>query len=194
VRRFVVEESVAARFATLAADATAALANGAPDDPSTEIGPLISAEKRDRVIAAIDDAVAAGARLMCGGTVPQDHAHGAWLHPALLTDVDPRSRLAQEETFGPLAIILPARDLDDALAIANDVPQGLVLSVHTHDEGARARILESGQAGIVQLAPGPLAVHPMAPFSGWKGSGLGPPEHGTWDADFYSRARAVYRG
>jgi acyl-CoA reductase-like NAD-dependent aldehyde dehydrogenase/nicotinamidase-related amidase len=192
IRRFVVERRVAARFETLVCEASASLANGAPDDPATEVGPLISAAKRDRVLTAIDRAVAAGARLAVGGVVPAALSHGAWMTPAVLADVDPLGRLAQEETFGPVAVLLPADDLEHALALANGVPQGLVLAAHTRDDGARARILEAAEAGILQLRSGPLAIHPRAPFAGWKASGFGPPEHGVWDADFYARAQAVY--
>jgi alpha-ketoglutaric semialdehyde dehydrogenase len=192
IRRFVVEQSIAARFEMLARQATQALINGEPGDPSTEVGPLISIEKRDRVIAAIARAVARGARLVTGGVVPTGLAHGAWLAPALLADVDPHDPIAGEETFGPLAVILSVRDPDDALEVANGVEQGLVLSVHTRDAAQRARILAAAQVGIVQLRSGPLAVHPRAPFSGWKASGVGPPEHGMWDAAFYTRAQAVY--
>ena len=64
--------------------------------------------------------------------------------------------------------------------------------MHTRDTDARARALAAAEAGIVQLASGPLAVHPRAPFSAWKASGLGPPEHGVWDAAFYTRTQAVY--
>jgi acyl-CoA reductase-like NAD-dependent aldehyde dehydrogenase/nicotinamidase-related amidase len=192
-RRVIVDRAVAARFEALLIEAVGALVNGEPDDPGTEVGPLISAEKRDSVVATIQRAVSEGARLLTGGCVPRDLAHGAWVAPALLAGIDPRSRIAQEETFGPVAVILPASDLEEALAIANGVPQGLVMSVHTRDAQARARVLEAAQAGIVQLASGPLAVHPRAPFSGWKASGLGPPEHGVWDAAFYTRTQAVYR-
>lgn len=192
IRRVIVDRAVGARFEALLIEAVGALVNGEPDDPATEVGPLISAEKRDSVIATTERAVSEGARLLTGGFVPRDLAHGAWMAPALLGGIDARSRIAQEETFGPVAVILPASDLEEALAIANGVPQGLVMSVHTRDEQARARVLEAAQAGIVQLASGALAVHPRAPFSGWKASGLGPPEHGVWDAAFYTRTQAVY--
>jgi acyl-CoA reductase-like NAD-dependent aldehyde dehydrogenase/nicotinamidase-related amidase len=193
IRRFVVERSIAPRFEALAVEAAAALRLGEPDDEATDVGPLISTEKREQVLRVIERARAAGARLVAGGGVPASLAHGAWLEPALLADADPRSRIAQEETFGPLALLQVADDLEDAIALANGVPQGLVLGVHTEDARARARILEAAQAGILQLGPGPLAVHPRAPFAGWKASGLGPPEHGAWDAWFYARIQARYQ-
>jgi alpha-ketoglutaric semialdehyde dehydrogenase len=192
IRRFVVEREVAPRFEALVAGALGALRLGEPDDPATDVGPLISAEKRDRLRAAIDDACAEGARRIAGGGIPAGLADGAWLEPTLLADAHPASRIVQEESFGPIAVLQVAEDLEHALALANDVPQGLVLALHTSDPRARARLLEAAQAGMVQLARGPLAVHPRAPFSGWKASGLGPPEHGVWDRAFYARTQTLY--
>jgi acyl-CoA reductase-like NAD-dependent aldehyde dehydrogenase len=192
IRRLVVVEEVAGRFETLFAEATRALRVGDPSDAATDVGPLVSAGKRDRVLAAIARARREGARLVAGGDVPRSLAHGAWLAPALLADVDPASAIAQEETFAPVAVLQAARDLDHALALANGVAHGLVASLHTRDPDARARVGAALEAGIVQLAPGPLRIHPRAPFVGWKASGLGPPEHGVWDAAFYTRTQAVY--
>jgi acyl-CoA reductase-like NAD-dependent aldehyde dehydrogenase/nicotinamidase-related amidase len=192
VRRFVVQRAVASRFQALAVEAIRMLRVGDPDDPETDVGPLISAEKRDAVLAEIERARAEGARRVAGGGVPAALRRGAWLEPTLLGDVDPQSRIAQEESFGPVALIQAADDLEHALALAGGVRQGLLLAACTRDARARARILEAAQAGIVQLGAGPLAVHPRAPFSGWKASGLGPPEHGTWDAAFYARTQALY--
>jgi acyl-CoA reductase-like NAD-dependent aldehyde dehydrogenase len=64
--------------------------------------------------------------------------------------------------------------------------------VCTQDPARRARFLDAAEAGILNLAPGALAVHPDAPFGGWKASGIGPPEHGIWDLEFYTRRQAVY--
>jgi acyl-CoA reductase-like NAD-dependent aldehyde dehydrogenase len=191
-RRFVVERPVAARFMALAVDAVRALVIGDPDDPATEVGPLVSVEHRARVLATLARARADGARLLVGGTVPASLADGAWLAPALVADAAPESAIVQEETFGPVAVVQVADDLEHALVLANDVPHGLLQSVHTRDAAARARVLAAAEVGMVQLASGPLAVHPRAPFSAWKASGLGPPEHGVWDAWFYTRTQAIY--
>jgi acyl-CoA reductase-like NAD-dependent aldehyde dehydrogenase/nicotinamidase-related amidase len=192
IRRFVVERAIAARFEAMAVDAIRGLAVGDPDDRSTEVGPLVSMEHRDRVLATIEHARADGARLAIGGTIPSGLTDGAWLTPALLVDAARESRIVQEETFGPVAVLQVANDLEDALALANGVRQGLLQSVHTRDSEARARALAAAEVGMVQLSSGPLAVHPRAPFSAWKASGLGPPEHGIWDAAFYTRTQAVY--
>lgn len=192
IRRFVVEEPVAEAFEAMARHALPGITVGDPDDPATEVGPLVSAAARDRVAGVVRDACGTGARVVATGTVAPTLAAGAWLAPVLVAGADPGSPLAQEETFGPVAVLLTATDLDHALAIADGVPQGLVLALCTGDEHARRRMLDEGRAGIVQVGAGPLPVHPDAPFGGWKASGIGPPEHGRWDAAFYSRPQAVY--
>lgn len=192
IRRFVVVEAVAARFEALATQAIAALVVGDPAAATTDVGPLVAADKRDRVLTLLAEARRAGARIVTGGAIPAGWEHGAWLAPTLVADVAPESPLVQEETFGPVAVLQVARDVAHAVALANGVPQGLVQAVHTADPVVRARVLAAAEAGIVQAGPGPLAIHPRAPFVGWKASGLGPPEHGTWDAWFYARVQVRY--
>ncbi|MEO6026823.1 MAG: aldehyde dehydrogenase family protein [Candidatus Binatia bacterium] len=192
IRRIVVEHSIATELETRLVAAIGALRVGDPADGTTDLGPLISAEKRDRLLATIARARSAGARVAIGGVIPSGLEAGAWLAPTLIADPDHGSPLAQEETFGPIAVLLRARDLHEAIAIANGVPQGLVMALYTRDAHAREIVLEAAEAGILQLTPGPLAIHARAPFIGWKASGLGPPEHGTWDAAFYTRVQARY--
>lgn len=192
IRRFVVEERMAARFEALAVQAMAALVVGDPASATTDVGPLVAADKRDRVLALLADARRSGARVVTGGVIPAGWEKGAWLAPTLVADVAPDAPLVQEETFAPVAVLQIARDVDHAIALANGVPQGLVQAVHTADPAARARVLAAAEVGILQAGPGPLAISPRAPFVGWKASGLGPPEHGTWDAWFYARVQARY--
>ncbi len=192
IRRFVVERAVAARFEALAVEAIRGLVVGDPADPATEVGPLVSVEHRDRVLAAIARARTEGARQVVGGAVPAGRDGGAWLEPTLLADAVPGSAAVQTEMFGPVAVLQVADDLAEAVALANGVPHGLLQSVYTRDAVARARVLGLAEAGMVHVAAGPFVVHPRAPFSAWKASGLGPPEHGVWDAAFYTRIQAVY--
>jgi len=192
IRRFVVERSIADRFETLAAEATRRIVVGDPHDPSTEVGPLISPEAGARVRAVIERAVSEGAHIIARGEVPGGLQCESWLAPTLLGGVAPESAVAQEETFGPVAVVLVVDDIDEAIAVANGVPHGLVLQIVTGDPLAQRRILAEGQAGIVQIGAGPLPISADAPFVGWKASGIGPPEHGEWDAAFYTRPQAVY--
>jgi acyl-CoA reductase-like NAD-dependent aldehyde dehydrogenase/nicotinamidase-related amidase len=192
IRRFVVDATIAPRFEAIARAAIREIVVGDPRDPATLVGPLISERARARVQGVVERARAEGARLVAKGTVSANLGHGSWLAPALLADVDSQRAIAQEETFGPVAVMFETHDLDEAIAVANRVVHGLVLAVCTEDLAARAWVLETARAGIVQLGAGPLGVHPDAPFGGWKASGMGPPEHGEWDAAFFSRVQAVY--
>jgi aldehyde dehydrogenase (NAD+) len=192
IRRFVVRESEVDGFTALLADVIGALVVGEPSDRATDIGPLISRAARERVAAVVDRARDAGADVVCGGEVPTSLAHGAWYQPTLLVTKDRECEVVQEETFGPVAVVQPAADLDDALAAANGVEQGLVMAVCSTDPAVRARVRDAAEAGIVHLGAGPVPVHADAPFGGWKGSGFGPPEHGEWDAWFATRLQAVY--
>lgn len=192
IQRFIVEREIAAPFQDALVAAITALRVGDPRDPATEVGPVISKAERDRVRHLIEDALKDGAQLLCGGTVPAEFAEGCWLTPALLSGLAADSRFAQEEIFGPVALLLVADDLTEAITVANSVEHGLVAALHTHDPAKQQEFLEAIEAGLVQLAPGPLPVHPHAPFGGWKASRLGPPEHGVWDREFYSRVQAIY--
>jgi acyl-CoA reductase-like NAD-dependent aldehyde dehydrogenase len=192
LRRFVVVAPVVKRFETIAAAVVDELVVGDPRDQRTEVGPLISTTARDRVAAAVAHARDEDVRVLRGGFVPPHLAHGAWYAPTLLAADDRDSEIVQEETFGPVAVVQVAADLDDALAAANGVVHGLVMAICTNQSAARRKVIEDAAVGIVQVGAGPLPVHPDAPFGGWKASGFGPPEHGEWDAAFATRPQAVY--
>ncbi|MBT8419248.1 MAG: aldehyde dehydrogenase family protein [Gammaproteobacteria bacterium] len=192
IRRLIVHVNCVERFTEAFARVVATLRIGDPMDPATEIGPLISREHRDRVIGRLNEALSCGARIVAETRLPTDLPGQCWLAPILLDKVDPQSLIAQQETFGPIGMILPAKGLDAAIDIANGVPQGLVAALYTADQKSRVRFMERIEAGILNTTGKSLAIHPEAPFSGWKASGVGPPEHGIWDRDFYARAQVVY--
>lgn len=192
-RRLIVERTCVDAFARAFVGAAEALALGEPGERDTVLGPLISALHRAKVQAAIDEAVAEGAEVLLPARIPAGLDHGAWLSPAVLV-ADPCSRIAREETFGPVAVLVVADHRDHAFALANDVPQGLVATLVSDDREAQDEFLVEVDAGILQIGAGPVPIHPEAPFSGCKNSGLGPPEHGRWDAELFRRVRAVYGG
>ncbi len=194
-RRFIVDTTIAAEFERRLAAAVSALKVGDPRDAETHVGPVLCAGRRAQIQGALDQALANGAELVYGGgDVPAALAPGCWMVPALVRGAAPDSAIVQEESFGPVAVILPFAGLDEAIALANGVPHGLVASVHTTRAAARERLAEALEVGVLQLTSGPLPVHPEAPFGGWKASGIGPPEHGTWDRQFYARPQALYGG
>jgi alpha-ketoglutaric semialdehyde dehydrogenase len=193
VRRLIVARADVADVEQRLVAAMAGLVVGDAMQEATDVGPLISREARDRVGGIVGRAVVDGAVLLAGGHVPDGLAYGDWYAPTLLRVDDPESSVVQEETFGPVLVIQPATTVDEAIALANGVEQGLLMAVLTSDDDLRRRIIDAAVVGLVQTGPGIVPVHPDAPFGGWKASGVGPPEHGRWDADFLTRPQAVYQ-
>ncbi|MBI3903176.1 MAG: aldehyde dehydrogenase family protein [Nitrosomonadales bacterium] len=191
-RRLIVQASAMPRFEAALVRATAALRLGMPEDPHTQVGPLISREQQTRMLALTEAAKEAGARVLCGGNIPDGYARGCWFAPTLVADVAADSELAQEESFGPIAVLMQARDMDHALELNNGVKHGLVTMIFSDDESIQRRVAAEAQSGIVAINQCPLQISPAAPFGGWKASGIGEPEHGRWDRAFYTRPQAVY--
>ncbi|MBB1243635.1 aldehyde dehydrogenase [Streptomyces durbertensis] len=155
---------------------------GDPADPATVCGPLISARARDRLRDA-----ARGLPTVSGGPVPTG---GGWFAPPLLAhDVPPGHELLTEEVFGPVAALLPADDLADAVRIANSVRYGLVTSVHTADLGAALHGLDRLDTGMIRINAPTTGVDFHLPFGGTKASGQGPREQGRAALEFYTSSR-----
>lgn len=191
-RRILVAREREAELIDALALATRALVVGEPTDERTEVGPLIDVRARDRVDAIVKRARAEGAGVVCGGAIPDGFEHGAWYAPTLLRGVSPQSAVFLEESFGPIATITPFDSVDEVLALVNAVPQGLIATLYGGCAALRRRFLDAAKAGVLKFDCMPSGVNAEAPFGGWKNSGFGPPEHGRWDADFYTRTQAVY--
>lgn len=153
----------------------AGLVNGAvigdPLDPSTQVGPLVSAAHRNRVEAHIAKAKRDGANIVAGGGRPAHLDRGWYVQPTLFSDVDPSSSLAQEEVFGPVLALMPYDDIGQAVQIANDSAYGLAGTVWTADESHGIKIAEQLESGTVGVNY--YMLDPVAPFGGIKASGLG---------------------
>ncbi len=191
-RRFIVHEAIAKDFEILMIAAVKSLRLGNPDQETTQVGPVINATHLHDIQQHITAAVAAGARIACGGKTPADLNGGCLYEPTLITDAAEDAAIVQQETFGPVAVIQVARDIQHAVSLANGVQHGLLASLLTNDQAAIAYFEENIEAGILKLVSGPLMIKPDAPFGGWKASGYGLPEHGEWDRMFYTRPQAVY--
>lgn len=155
-------------------------------DPRADIGALISTAKRAQVAALV---ARAGGLLVQG---PADTAPG-YFSPTVIQCDNPAAAIVQEETFGPVLVVQPAHDFEDALRLCNGVRHGLVAALFSRSAERQARFLEAAQAGILKINRATADADAEAPFGGWKASGIGPPEHGRSNRAVYTRTQAVYR-
>jgi acyl-CoA reductase-like NAD-dependent aldehyde dehydrogenase len=172
--RLLVHASIYQSFVEQLAERIGSLASGDPTDYATDTGAIVSAPQLDKVLSYVKIGTDEGARLVVGGDRAGANglAAGNFVRPTLFTDVDPGSRLAQEEIFGPILAAMPFADYDDALRIANGVRYGLTASVFTRDLGLAMRFARDVEAGYVWVND--VSRHsPGASFGGVKDSGLG---------------------
>jgi acyl-CoA reductase-like NAD-dependent aldehyde dehydrogenase len=152
IERVYVMRSVADRFIAGVVDGARKLRVGDPIDWNTEIGPMVSREQAEIVRSLVDDAVAAGAVLHCGGPVdPPPGLDGAFYAPAVLTGVTPDMRIMREEIFGPVVPIVVVDSEEEAVALANDSEFGLGASVWTADRAKGERLAAQLEAGMVWI-------------------------------------------
>ncbi|MFU8764508.1 MAG: aldehyde dehydrogenase family protein [Haliea sp.] len=190
LRRFVVEREVAPRFISLMLDAIADLQLRDPDSENCVVGPMISSAGMAKVAAAVAAAQGRGARVLVGGQ-PLENLPGHYFPPTLVTDLSPDDPLVQEELFGPVAVVQLADDFEHGMALVNGVAQGLLAAIATTSLDRQQAFARRAEAGILATGEG-LRIHPAAPFGGFKESQLGPPEHGVWDREFFSRVQVRY--
>ena len=172
--RIFVQESVIAQFTERLANALAELKVGNGFDPDTAVGPLIEDVAMDKVQRHVADARAKGATLVAGGSpVRVDGAAGRNFYPpTILVGVDESMQLTKEETFGPVAAIMPFTDEDEVVARANDTDYGLAAYFFTRDLNRAVRITEALEYGTVGVNDASISAV-QAPFGGAKESGLG---------------------
>ncbi|MGC5019544.1 aldehyde dehydrogenase family protein [Micromonospora sp. DT47] len=174
----------------LVARAVGAYRPGDPFDPATRLGPLVSAAQAERVRGFVDRALSGGARLVAGGPHAALPSRGHFVAPTVLADVHPDSELAQEEVFGPVLAVIPFADDDEAVAIANNSRYGLAGAVWSADPDRALAVARRLRTGQVDVNGG--AFNPLAPFGGYKQSGLGR-ELGAHGIDEFREIKAIQR-
>ena len=196
-RRVIVEKSCSDALMTHFIRETAALVWGDPLDERTRVGPVISDDARDRIAGTVSRARRAALAVV----VPHERdprydeliRTGCYYPPTIVRMDDPSHEIVREETFGPVLVVQQADDWEHALALLNGVRQGLVAGLFSHSTDLQEQFLAEAQAGILKINGATAGAGVESPFGGFKASGIGPPEHGASNREFYTRTQAVYR-
>ncbi|MCW1824600.1 aldehyde dehydrogenase [Mycolicibacterium conceptionense] len=163
---------------------------GDPQDPGTLCGPVISARQQSRILGYIRKGVEEGATMLVGSTdAPSQFDKGFWVNPTLFTDVDNSMTIAQEEIFGPVLVVIPYQDEDDAVRIANDSPYGLAGNVMSASLDRSLSVARRLRAGFIGLN-GTAGYGADTPFGGYKNSGVGR-QNGIAGFEQYTEVKSV---
>jgi aldehyde dehydrogenase (NAD+) len=188
--RVMAERSIYSDVVEAVAAALTKIKVGDPTDPTVGMGPLIREAQRERVERYIESGAAEGARLAFGGGRPAHLTRGYFVEPTLFADVDSSMSVAQDEIFGPVGVVIPFDDEDEAVAIANETRYGLAAGIW-HPKPTRAfELAKKVRAGTVTINGGGGGPSPWAPFGGFKQSGIGV-EFGDYGMLEFTQLKAV---
>ncbi len=177
INRIYVQRDIYETFLNRMTEQTRQLIIGDGLDEPADLGPMCTGRGRRTVVAHIEDALARGASLRCGGRIPEGREKGFWFEPTIVADVRQDMLMMSEETFGPAVGVMPFDTIDEAIALANDTPYGLAAMVYTQNLTIAERCaLEINAGNVAVNNPDPGVIN--APYGGIKASGFGK-EHGT---------------
>ena len=192
--RLFVQKSIYDRFIKELVARTAQVRVGLPDDPQTQVGPVISKAHRDKIAAYVDLARQEGGRVLVGGEIPDTPAlaNGCFYQPTVIDGLGNRARVCQEEIFGPVLVALPFEDEADVIEQGNDTVFGLAAGMWTADYARAWRVARELEAGSIWINTYKQS-HIATPFGGFKDSGIGR-EKGLHGLRLYSQVKSVYWG
>ena len=189
--RLLVEESIYDTMVEKVEKVVNAIKIGNPMEEGDHMGPVVNKRQYDNIQRLIQIGIDEGARLVCGGTgLPEGFNKGCYIRPTVFADVHNDMQIAQEEVFGPVIAIIPFKDEEDAIKIANDTIYGLSAFMHSTDEDRIKRVIKRLRAGSVNIN-GAAADYDV-PFGGYKASGNGK-ENGAFGMHDYLDTKAVNR-
>ncbi len=188
--RLILQESIYDTFVEKLAARVAKIKVGPPEDPATEVGPLIHPEHWEKVHGYMEVARAEGATIRVGGVRPEGFPEGNYFSPTLIVNVRNDMRIAQEEIFGPVLVVIPFKDETEAIRIANDVRYGLAGYVWTQDIGRGHRVAQAIESGMVWINSHNVR-DLRTPFGGSKHSGIGR-EGDHYSFELYTELKAIH--
>ena len=194
ISRVIVEEPVLAEFTAKLVANVRGLSIGDGMDPGTFVGPVVSEAQQAHVLDYLHIGVSEGADVLTGGDALESEGYeeGYFVAPTVFGNVHPEMRIMQEEIFGPVVGIVGARDIDQAIQIANNVPFGLSASIATRDLSAALRYIDAITAGVVHVNREATTMDFHAPFGGMKASSSHSREMGKAARDFFTETKTVY--
>ena len=193
--RLIVQRGIAGTIVERLVERTEALVLGDPLLPDTDVGPVITAESGERIVAKVDAAVAEGAAVATGGGLLGELdgcAGGTFVAPTILTGVKPSHTVAREEVFGPVLAVIEVDDLDEAIGVVNSVEYGLSAAVYTRDINAALRAVHAIDTGITYVNAPTIGAEIPLPFGGTKHTGNGFREAGARGIEQFSQVKTVY--
>jgi len=192
--RVIVEESCYDEFVAGLIAAAKGLKVGDGLQDGVQIGPAIDKAQLDTNARYVQIAKDEGCTIECGGNILSegDHAKGFFFEPTVITGVTENMRIAQEEVFGPVLAVMKAKDLPDALRVANGIEFGLSASIQTQDVSRVFEFINEIEAGLITVNLPSAGVEYQLPFGGTKGSSFGPKEQGPAALDFYTDYKTIY--
>jgi aldehyde dehydrogenase (NAD+) len=192
--RVIVEDAIYSRFLDALVERTRKLKVGDGMLPGIDIGPSIDLAQMGTVLRYIDIGHAEAGPPKIGGKrlTGEGFDKGYFVEPTIFADVTPEMTIAREEIFGPVLAVMRARDFEDAMRIANDIPLGLSASIQTTNVSRVFEFVYRMEAGLVTVNLPSAGIEYQLPFGGTKDSSFGPKEQGPAALDFYSDYKTVY--
>src|SRR5260370_1908079 len=193
--RLIVDKKVYREFSKKLVERAKALRIGNGADPKIEVGPVINEDAVHKIMSYIDIGQHEDkATLACGGRhlTKGDHGNGYFIEPTVFTDVTPNMRIAQEEIFGPVTSVIPAKSLEEAIEIVNVVQYGLSAAIYTQDVNRAFHAMNETYTGIFYVNSSTIGAEVHPPFGGTKATGNGHREAGTQVLDIFSEWKSIY--
>ncbi len=192
--RLILHSAIADKFLKMLLAEVAKIKVGDGLDKATGMGPAVDESQLKTDLEYIEIGKKEGAKLLCGGNrlTTGEHANGWFVEPTIFDEVNPRSRLWQEEVFGPVLAVARTNDFDKAIELANDSPFGLTCAFYSQDLTLAMRFTEEVEAGMVHLNSPTIGGEAQVPFGGVKGSGVGEREMAKEGMHFFTEQKTVF--